>query len=319
VLGFLAKTASSVALLAGLAMATACSSPPAQTPATVEPFIETLAVQAPQELPPIKGPKSASGYQAILGTPDLGLGPNRIGFVLTSPKGIVKTPTAAVSSVHVPADGSAAQTVETATAEFHLWPYGTRGLYVTSLDFDRAGAWRLDIAVGTAEGVTEVVQVSFEVRESPLAPAVGAKALRSVNRTARDVQRLTQITTGTLLDAELYQTTIADAVASGRPTVVVFASPAFCATEVCGPQVDVLKELKERYKGQANFIHVDFYDNPEEIQGDLSRAVLSPVIAEWRLPSIEWTFVIDKGGVIVGRFEAFATVEELDAALRRVF
>jgi hypothetical protein len=278
-----------------------------------------VAVQAPEEIPPIKGPKSLNGYQAILGTPDLGLGPNRVGFVLTSPKGIVKTPTVEVASVYLPGDGSASEVAETATADFHLWPYGTRGLYVTSLGFDRVGAWRLDIALDTGGGSVEVVQVSFEVRESPLAPAVGAKALRSVNKTARDVQRLTQLTTGTLLDAELYQTTIADAVASGRPTIVVFASPAFCATEVCGPQVDVLKELKDRYKGQANFIHVDFYDNPEEIQGDLSRAVLSPVVAEWRLPSIEWTFIIDESGVVTGRFEAFATVEELDEALRKVF
>ena len=46
--------------------------------------------------------------------------------------------------------------------------------------------------------------------------------------------------------------------------------------------------------------------------------MLSPVVAEWRLPSIEWTFIINKNGVVVGRFEAFATVEELDAALREV-
>ena len=96
------------------------------------------------------------------------------------------------------------------------------------------------------------------------------------------------------------------------------ASPAFCTNAVCGPQVEVLKELKDKYRAQANFIHVDFYDNPEEIQGDLNRARTSPAVEEWRLPSTEWSFVIDDRGVISSRFESFATLEELERALRDV-
>ena len=109
--------------------------------------------------------------------------------------------------------------------------------------------------------------------------------------------------------------TIAEAVTSGLPTVVVMASPAFCTNAVCGPQVEVLQELKDKYEGQANFIHVDLYDNPEEIQGDLSRARLSPTVVEWRLPSTEWSFVIDGRGIISARFESFATLEEIEQAL----
>ena len=33
--------------------------------------------------------------------------------------------------------------------------------------------------------------------------------------------------------------------------------------------MEVLRQLKDKYKGLANFIHVDFYENPDEIQGDL--------------------------------------------------
>ena len=101
----------------------------------------------------------------------------------------------------------------------------------------------------------------------------------------------------------------------GRPAVIVFASPAFCTNAVCGPQVDVLKELKDKYRGRANFIHVDYFDNPDEIQGDLDRAVVSPTVLEWNLPSTEWSFVLDDAGVVAARFEAFATLEELEEAL----
>jgi len=133
-----------------------------------------------------------------------------------------------------------------------------------------------------------------------------------------DVERLTQISTGSSQDPDLYQLTIAEAAESGLPTVIVMASPAFCTNAVCGPQVEVLQQLKDEFKDQANFIHVDFYDNPEEIQGDLDRAALSPTVLEWNLPSTEWSFVVDRDGIVTGRFESFAPLEELRIALKEV-
>ena len=82
--------------------------------------------------------------------------------------------------------------------------------------------------------------------------------------------------------------------------------------------VEVLQQLKDEFQGQANFIHVDYYDNPEEIQGDLDRARVSPTVREWNLPSTEWSFVIDRQGIITRRFESFTTLEELRVALRSV-
>jgi hypothetical protein len=96
------------------------------------------------------------------------------------------------------------------------------------------------------------------------------------------------------------------------------ASPAFCTNAVCGPQVDVLSELKDNYKGKAHFIHVDFFDNPAEIQGDLIRARVSPTVLEWNLPSAEWSFVVNADGTIHRRFEGFAPIDELEDALLEV-
>ena len=60
---------------------------------------------------------------------------------------------------------------------------------------------------------------------------------------------LKELATGGLQDADLYQATIADAVQNGLPTVIVFASPAFCTNAVCGPQVEVLQQLKGQVQG----------------------------------------------------------------------
>ncbi len=262
------------------------------------------------------GPRSAEGLQAILGTGDLGVGTNRFGFVMTSQTGFVTEPTTKLTTRFVPERGDESDVVQRATAYFQPWPYGNRGMYAGELEFDRAGTWRVEIEVVAQDGFPAVADLIVEVGESTAAPNVGEPAIRSVTRTLEDVGSLAELSTGSQQDEDLYRTTLAAAIDSGMPTVVVFASPAFCTNAVCGPQVEVLKELKDLYKGDANFVHVDFYDNPHEIQGDLDRARISPAVTEWSLPSIEWTFVIDGDGTVTARFEGFATLSEVEAALK---
>ena len=272
----------------------------------------------PDEAPLIEGPVSPDGFQAILGTSDLGVGKQRVGFVLTSASGLVRAPGVTVTSLFYPADGSEAEEKEHSLAVFRPWPLATRGLYTTTLDFDRPGRWGLDISVVSTDGVPRRVELTYEVRPVPFTPAVGSPAVRSRSKTIDDVERISQLTTGSLHDPDLYRVTVAQAADSGLPSVVVMASPAFCINAVCGPQIDVLQKLKDEYSGRANFIHVDLYDNPEEIQGDLGRARLSPTVVEWGLPSNEWSFVLDRNGIVSARFEAFATFEELKQAIERV-
>jgi len=279
------------------------------------PIVETALLA--NEFSLIKGPISPDGMQAILGTSDLGVGDNRIGFVLTSSEGLQRAPAVSVSSRFFHDGDSEGEVKQTALAIFRPWPYGTRGLYTTTLDFDIPGRWGLDIVVLSAAGGGPV-ELSFDVHESPMAPAVGAAAIRSDSKTVADVLSSSELTTGSMYDEDLYQLTIADAVASGLPSVIVMASPAFCTNAICGPQVEVLQKLKDIYGGRANFIHVDIYDNPNEIQGDLDRAIISPTAIEWNLPSTEWSFVIDAAGVVSARFESFATIDELEEALKRV-
>ena len=299
-------------------LAIACSSGEEQAEEQTASDEEPSTASQPDEFALITSEVSPDGLKVIFGTPDLGVGENRFGFVLTSSTELVRDAAAGVTTYYYPDEGSEGEPKETAVAIFRPWPYGTRGLYTTQLTLDRPGRWRVDIKTLDPEGPARRAQLFFEVDETTSAPAVGSPALKSINKTIRDVGRLSQLTTGSLQDPDLYQTTIADAVASGMPTVLVVASPAFCTNAVCGPQVEVLQQLKDKYKGRANFIHVDFYDNPEGIQGDLTKARVSPTASDWGLPSTEWSFVIDRDGVIAGRFESFATLQELEQSLLEV-
>ena len=87
----------------------------------------------PDRVPLVQGEQSSDGLRAILATADLGVGKNRVGFLVISNRGIVSGLPINVSSRF---DGDVTQE---AAAAYHAWPYGERGLYTAELDLDRAG------------------------------------------------------------------------------------------------------------------------------------------------------------------------------------
>ena len=275
--------------LACAAIAAACASPPAPTP-----------TPAPPEV------------RAILATTDLRVGAQRLAFLLVTDQDIVREPSASVSAAPVDTPGAA----RTATARFREWPLGSRGAYATEFAFDRPGAWRLDLSVGAGSA-----SVLVEVAEESAIVDIGGLPPFAANKTLANVERIDQLTSDPTPDAELYTTTIPQALIAGRPAVVVFATPALCTSPTCGPQVDTVSRLRERRPEQASFIHVEVYDNPADIQGDLANAVYSPLVDAWGFTTApnwfneSWTYVLGADGRVTARFEGFATLEELDAAL----
>ena len=257
------------------------------------------------------------GITPILATTLLRVGSQRIAFLLTTSESLIKAPEAIVTSTYL-GDGEAPG--EQKRASFHLWPYGVRGAYTTELNFQRPGPWQLDITVEGPNGPGRT-QLKVDVAEQVAIPEIGTIPPFGPSKTVHTVERLSELTTAYAPDPDLYQMTIPEAVISGRPSVIVFASPAFCTSPTCGPQVDTVSELKELHQADANFIHVELYDNPEEIQGDLSQALLVDLVDQWGFSSIphwfneSWTFVLGKDGRIAQRFEGFATLEELEAEL----
>ena len=268
--------------------------------------------------------QSSTQLNGLLATTDLSVGTNRISFLLTSPDALITAPEATVTAVYLPENGLPGVPKGTATARFFLWPFGTRGGYVTQLSFDKVGAWRLDIQVQDTNSLDGVAQIPLEVKKTSIIPAIGSRPPLIRNKTQQDVLSLKQLTSWSTPDPELYEKTISEALASGQPLMVVFSSPAFCTSPTCGPQVEAVQQVKEKFRGQANFIHVEVYDNPAEIQGNLDKARYAPVVEAWNLPSIEgylnesWVFIMDLEGHIASKYEGFASEEELEAGLLQV-
>jgi hypothetical protein len=287
-------------ILGALLIATlgACSSPGEPTPDVV-----TSAT-------PDSGQSGA--LNVLIGSVDLAVGENRLFFaILDADAEPLKHESVGVSFAYT--DGAETTPESELTAVFRQWPYG-RGVYTVQVSFDRSGTWRMDVAPHI-QGQPLVTSALVQVAQTSATPALGSRPPSSRSKTLSDVELLEELTTDPVPDEELYSMTIAEAMQTGKPLVVTFASPAFCLSATCGPQVDVLKDVKAGYSGTVNFIHVEVFDNPSEMRGDVRKGRLSPTMMEWGLESEPYTFVIDALGNVSAKFEGFATEEELHSAI----
>ena len=191
---------------------------------------------------------------------------------------------------------------------------GGAGVYAAQLSFDRPGNWRLDVTASRPNGDHVVLQVPVNVLATPTVPGVGQPAPRSNNPTAATVSDVSLIDTGQPPD-DMHQLSIAQAIADHRPTLVVFASPAFCTSQLCGPEVKVVQSLEPAYKDRVAFIHIEIYT---DYKPDPSKRQVAPTVAEWRLRTEPWIFLIDSGGVIRTRIEGAAGADEVKAALDKL-
>lgn len=253
--------------------------------------------------------------RAVLASSDLSVGDNRVVFALVGTETSAPVRTSAVNMDLAYVKGDTLVPQENVQAVFRQWPSGPGGVFTAQVDFEQAGTWVAELSPEDGEAEGELARMVMDVKEESATPAIGATAPRTKNRTVDDVGSLAELTTDAEPDPELYDLTIADALEERKPLLVTFATPAFCSSATCGPQVDVVKALKERYEGQANFIHVEIYANPVDMQGDPSKGVVADAVQEWGLPSEPWTFVVDPGGDVAAKFEGFASREELEEAL----
>ena len=94
--------------------------------------------------------------------------------------------------------------------------------------------------------------------------------------------------------------------------IVFFLSPNFCKTATCFPQLDVLKNLKSKYHDKIIFIHVEVYENPHLIKGNINNAKISSALNEWNIKSEPYTFLIDKNNYLFRKFQGYVSFEEIE-------
>jgi hypothetical protein len=184
-------------------------------------------------------------------------------------------------------------------------------VYTTNIDFPSNGEWRIAALIKQGDETVATLLPSAVVGEFKGIPRVGQKAPKIHTPTPSDVGGdLSKITTRVPPDTQ-NRVDYADALGK-EPILLLFATPQFCQSRVCGPVVDVAEQVKQQYGDQAAFIHMEIYKD-----NDPSKGVRSQVRA-FHLPSEPWLFAIDRHGVIQAEIEGAFGVDRLTRVVEEV-
>ena len=197
----------------------------------------------------------------------------------------------------------------------HTHEAGETGVYVADVTFDAPGDWGLEVNLRLAGRTFGPQAVRFSVIPRGFTPPIGTVPPPSRQTILSDVGGdISKVDTSNPPVTQMHNLTIANAIASGKPSVIAFASPAFCVSRICGPAKQVVDTIFGEYGSRANFIHIEPYALEEARSG--KGLVPVPVMAEWGLRSEPWTFVLDRQGRVAAKFEGMVAAEEVEQALQ---
>jgi hypothetical protein len=198
---------------------------------------------------------------------------------------------------------------------------GKTGIYTSSVTFPEAGDWGAEFTTAAGGAAPETIRFRFQVQAEGIMPGLGEQAPSVKTPTAGDVGGdLKQISTDPAPNPRFYQLSEDQAIAQHKPFVLVFATPAFCTSQICGPTLDKVKALAADYP-DLTFINVE----PYKMQFTAGR--LQPVLDAqgqlqvndasdaFKILSEPWIFVVDGQGRITGSFETLAGPDELKSAI----
>jgi hypothetical protein len=300
---------------------------------------------------------SAEQLSAVVVTPELSTGPNRFAVgVIDEAEGIplldaevslrfFKLLSESEGELRFEAVaefvGFDTYTIDDGTGETKLG--GATGVYKADVDFNETGPWGVEVTGNKGDRIIGPFTLPIEILPPEQVLGVADPAPRTRQLIASDVADIREIESMQPPDP-FHDTTIADAVTSGKPSVIIFGTPAFCETMTCGPVMQtVMLPLYEEFKDKAAFIHVEPYlleklragraicavsaFNAEFARQGLGEGGESPTASEqeiaaagesWNLTTEPILFVVDAAGNIAGRFEGVISRQEVAALLATV-
>ncbi|MFA5882642.1 MAG: hypothetical protein WDA60_02205 [Acidimicrobiia bacterium] len=184
-----------------------------------------------------------------------------------------------------------------------------RGIYVVEATFPTAGFWKAQALLPDAQG--KRVPFAVTVKPSAEAPLPGAPAPRAASPTAAVPLGVNPICTRTPA-CPLHDVSLSEVIGNGKPAAVMFATPALCTSQYCGPVLDELLDMMGPYRDRGvQMVHVEIWDSTKG-------ATPSPTVTAWNLPSEPWLFTIGADGVIRERLDGAMATNEIQAALDRL-
>jgi len=101
-------------------------------------------------------------------------------------------------------------------------------------------------------------------------------------------------------DPRMYELSVDEALKQNKPMVLEFATPGHCTQ--CDKQLQLMKEMLNKYENKVLFLHMDQYYNPEAYDA-------------FQVRGEPWTFVIDAKGLVEVVYPGRMLYQEIDPIL----
>lgn len=248
--------------------------------------------------------------EAALVPSELVVGPNRFAVGLFDDQGNLIQDARVHFHYYDLSDPENAVLESEVTAQLIQDSEGYTTIFTHNRDFEIAGQWGVEIDVYLPDGNTAKQRIGFQVESETSSLGPGEKVPILNTLTLDDVdQDLSRLTSSTSPNPALHEISLAQALANGTPTILLFATPAFCQTRFCGPAYEIVGEVYETHGDRLNFVYVEVFDglpDPSAINFQASLAFTA-----FGLESEPWLFLIDEDGTIIYRLEGLFTADEV--------
>jgi hypothetical protein len=272
---------------------------------------------SPSATPTVPAQKQPS-YQLLVASSQLALGRQRFTFGLMKNNHPVERKT--VTARFFLVKGKSAVLQDTLPASFNFFAQGLPntpknsaafaigGVYVSYPVFTKTGNWGVEADLKEGGRVLPL-QAPFSVQPSLTIPEVGQPAPRTNNPTVFQMPA-TKLDSGRPPD-DMHKLSIAGAIAQHKPLVVLFATAAFCESRLCGPEIESVQGVENKFRGRVNFVHIEVYKNAVFADGH------APAFLAWHLQTEPWVFVVNRRGIISAEFEGATPASEIVPAIQQ--
>ena len=109
----------------------------------------------------------------------------------------------------------------------------------------------------------------------------------------------------------LHTQSLSTVIGAGKPVAALFATPARCQSQYCGPVLDEMLKVMDPFEDRITFVHTEIYQLR-------TGTALVPTVSAWHLASEPWLFGIDGAGVIQSRIDGAFGGDEMKALFTKL-
>ncbi len=265
----------------------------------------TVAVAVPEPARPLTEQlgqlvKSSAEFGAATGT--FTPGTRRLAFGLTTSSGaFIYAPTAVyiAKTASSPAQGPYLAPADpmSVLAQYrskeNSGPGGIKAIYAAQLPIPGTGTYTVLSLTKTSKGLIGAPGEIAVTKTSPI-PNVGQRPPDIATDTAATVGGNTALLTTRQPPEQMHSVSF-NTVLGKRPIALLFSTPEFCVSRVCGPVTDVAVQLQHQFGNKITFIHEEVYADNQPSKG------LRSQLKAFHLRTEPWLFAINRRGIIIAR------------------